>query len=385
MVAVAAVTARWRPGLCQPVLVSLLDFGWSTSSEVTALQLGDHDPIQRGFTMPNTELALIGAVDPYFTGFADVVLKLDEDNETAVELEEAYLLSTALPWNLQVKAGQFFTEFGRQNQQHPHAWDFIDIPLVLGRILGPEGLRNPGARLSWLTPTPFYSEALLAVLDSHGGTAASFRDEEHPRFGREPIDRPLRSPGDLLFVPRYVASFDLTDSQTLVTGFSGAFGPNATGHRTDTQIYGADLYWKWKPSWQSAGWPFVSFQTEALYRRYEAAAAEISGDDPEALPIILPRESLHDWGFYAQALYGFRRRWVAGLRGEYVTADESAFHNDPDRGDRFRLSPNLTFYPTEFSKLRLQWNYDHGQLRGDDHSVWLQTEFLLGSHGAHKF
>ena len=58
---------------------------------------------------------------------------------------------------------------------------------------------------------------------------------------------------------------------------------------------------------------------------------------------------------------------------------------DPDRSDRFRLSPNLTFYATEFSKFRLQWNYDHGQLRGDDNSVWFQTEFMLGSHAAHKF
>jgi len=24
------------------------------------------------------------------------------------------------------RAGQFLTEFGRQNQTHPHAWDFVD-------------------------------------------------------------------------------------------------------------------------------------------------------------------------------------------------------------------------------------------------------------------
>jgi hypothetical protein len=45
----------------------------------------------------------------------------------------------------------------------------------------------------------------------------------------------------------------------------------------------------------------------------------------------------------------------------------------------------LTFYPSEFSKIRLQYNYDHGELFGTDHSVWLQVEFLLGAHGAHKF
>jgi len=45
----------------------------------------------------------------------------------------------------------------------------------------------------------------------------------------------------------------------------------------------------------------------------------------------------------------------------------------------------LTFYPSEFSKVRLQYNYDHGELFGDEHSVWMQIEFLLGAHGAHKF
>jgi hypothetical protein len=393
--AAPSTTAAWSPE--QPIRVlgsgqaylnlsfdALADFGWSTTPDLEELQLGDHDPLQRGFTIPNTEIVVEGAVDPYFKGLADVVFKLGPDNETEVELEEAYLMTTSLPWNLQVKAGQFLTEFGRQNQQHPHAWDFVDLPLVLARILGPEGLRNPGARVSWLTPTPFYSEAFLTVMDSQGGTAASFRDDEHERFGRVPIDPKVHSIGDLLFVPRYAASFDLTQSQTIVAGVSGAFGPNATGNNTDTQIYGADLYWKWKPEWQSAGWPFVSFQTEGLYRRFEAGSVLVEGTDGEP-GFFLPRESLHDYGFYAQALYGFRRRWVAGVRGEYVTGDEGAFRNDPDRADRFRLSPDLTFYPTEFSKLRLQWNYDHGQLRGDDHSVWLQTEFLLGSHAAHKF
>src|SRR6185369_14135988 len=116
----------------------LADAGWSTNPDVTALQRGDHDPLQRGFTIPNAEIVLNGAVDPYFTGVANVVFKLDEDNETSVELEEMYLQTSSLPWNLQVKGGQYLTEFGRINQQHPHAWDFVDQPLIIGRMFGPE-------------------------------------------------------------------------------------------------------------------------------------------------------------------------------------------------------------------------------------------------------
>lgn len=352
----------------------LVDAGWSTTSDVTALQRGDHDPLQRGFTIPNTEVVFDGAVDPYFKGFANIVFKLDEDNETTVELEEMYLLTTSLPWNLQVKGGQYLTEFGRINQQHPHAWDFVDQPLIIGRMFGPEGLRNPGARLSWLLPLPFYSELLGSVQNSHGGTAFAFRNAEEELFGRTPIERDVRGPGDLLYTPRWVSSFDVTDSQTVVAGLSGAFAPNSSGRHGYTQVYGGDVYWKWKPSWQSGGFPFVSFQTEALGRRYEAGASN-----------GLPREVLNDWGLYSQALYGFTQRWVAGLRADWVSGDRGAFRPDENRADRFRASPNLTFHPTEFSKLRLQYNYDHGQLLGDDSSVWVQAEFLLGEHAAHKF
>lgn len=358
---------------------ALMDFGWSTTPDVTAIETGDHDPLQRGFTLPNEEIFLDGAVDPYFKGVADLVFKLDKDNATDVELEEVYLTTTSLPWNLQAKAGQFFSEFGRINQQHPHAWDFVDQPLVIGRMFGPEGLRNPGARLSWLLPTPFYSEFFLAAQNSNGDTAFSFRNTADTFFGRMPVDRPVSNPGDLLYVPRLVASFEPTDSQTIVAGLSGAFGPNASGTDTNTQIYGGDLYWKWKPAWQAGGFPFVAWQTELLGRRFEAGP--VSGTHP------LPSQTLSDWGFYSQLLYGFTQRWVAGMRVDWVSNDDKGLPPADSIGSRFRWSPNLTFYPTEFSKLRLQYNYDHGQdlPNGNDSSVWLQVEFLLGSHAAHKF
>jgi hypothetical protein len=70
------------------------------------LELGDHDPNTRGFSLVNAEIVLDGAVDPYFKGFANIVLKLDQNDQTAVELEETYLQSMSLPANLQLKAGQ---------------------------------------------------------------------------------------------------------------------------------------------------------------------------------------------------------------------------------------------------------------------------------------
>lgn len=355
------------------------DLGWSTASDPSAqLQLGDHDPIQRGFSLRNAEIALDGAVDPYFKGFANIVFKLDKDNETELELEEVFAQSTSLPANLQLKGGQFFAAFGRQNPQHPHAWAFVDQPLILNRLFGPDGLRNVGAQLSWLLPTSFYTEAFLGVLNGEGGTAFSFRDTgPEGTHGRAALSRGLRGAGDLLFVPRVASSFELTDTQTLVVGASGAFGPNDTGPHTRTEIYGVDAYWKWKSASANAGFPFVSWQTEALYRRFGA------GSDAAA---TLPTENLQDWGLYSQVLWGIKPRWVAGLRGEFVDSNAGAFDSlDPFRGSRARISPNLTWYPSEYSKLRLQYNYDQDEFFDDGHSVWLQFEFLLGAHAAHKF
>ena len=361
--------------------VSLTDFGWSTEPDVSSLQLGDHDPVVRGFTLPNSEISLDGAVDPYFKGFSSIVFKLDSEGETGVELEEVYFLTTSLPGNLQVKGGQFFTEFGRQNPQHPHSWAFVDQPLVLNRIFGPEGLRSQGARVSWLAPTSWYSEAMLSVLNSAGGTTFSFRSDESAEIhGGVPAERSVRRLQDLLFVPRIATSFDLTNTQVLLVGVSAAFGSNSSGPRANTQIYGADVYWKWKSATAQQGFPFVSWQTEVLSRRYEAAE-RVSADDPA---VTLFAETLIDRGFYSQLLWGIKPRWVAGLRGEFASGSNTAFDSQL-RTDRLRLSPNLTWYPTEFSKLRLQYNYDHREGLGGDHSVWLQFEFLLGAHAAHKF
>jgi hypothetical protein len=377
----AAQTPRATGGYMNIGFVTLADAGWSTAHDITRLEQGDHDPHVNGFTMPNAEISLDGAVDPYFKGFSNIVLKLDSAGETGIELEEAYALTTSLPANLQLKFGQFFTEFGRQNPQHPHSWAFVDQPLVMSRMFGAEGLRSQGIRLSWLFPTSFYTEAMVSVMNATGGTAFSFRSPESSEIHGGVInDRGVTHGSDLLIAPRITTSFDLTDNQTIVLGASGAFGPNNSGPSARTQIYGVDGYWKWKPSAAQAGFPFLSLQSEAMWRRYDAAA-RAAADDPG---FSFPSEILKDQGAYAQVLWGIKPRIVAGLRGDWVGSSAATFLS-PDRGSHFRASPNFTWYPTEFSKFRVQYNYDDRKTLGTDHSVWFQFEFLLGAHAAHKF
>jgi hypothetical protein len=359
--------------------------GTSTTADVARIETGGHDPAARGFTVQNAEMVLQGAVDPYLTGQGNVVFQLDRYGETTVELEEAYLTTTSLPWNLQLKGGTYFSELGRLNPQHPHAWDFVDQPLVSGRFLGPDGLRGPGARLSWLLPTRFYAEFLLSVQDGNGEIAATFRNVPGEIYlGRPVEERPLRGLGDLLYVPRLTSSFDLTSTRTVVLGVSGALGPNASGADTRTRILGADLFYKWKPANAQAGFPFAKWQTEVMHRTYEAGALAADGEDGD-LAAGLPAERLRDWGAYSQVLWGFRRGWVAGLRYDYLDGSSGTLVSVAEQEQRWRLAPNLTWYPSEFSKVRLQFNHDILDRAGNEDSLWLQFEFMIGAHGAHKF
>jgi hypothetical protein len=358
--------------------------GAGSSGDLSRLEVGDHDPQHRGFNARNLEIALDGAVDPYFEGFANIVFKLDNHNETSVEAEEAFLQTTSLPGGLQFRGGQFFAPFGRINPTHPHTWDFVDAPLVHGRLLGPDGLRGVGLQVAWVAPLPWYSQLLLAVQNGEGGTAYSFRNpgEAGTFYGRKTIGRSISGFSDLLFAPRWENSFDLTPTQTLLIGASAAIGANDTGESSRTRIYGADLYYKWKPENAAGGWPFVKWQSEVMFRRFDAGR----GAD-NSFPVS---EQFHDWGAYSQVVWGFKERWTAGLRADFLHMADSAFTNDPERQSRQRLSAEVTWYPSEFSKLRLQYNHDilkgnHFLDGRDDNSVFLQFEFALGAHGAHKY
>ena len=362
----------------------LFALAYSSARDLDRIEVGDHDPQQRGFNARNIELAFDGAVDPYFEGFANIVFKLDNDNETEVEVEEAFLQTTDLPFNLQLKGGQFFAAFGRINPTHPHTWDFADDPLVHGLFFGPDGLRGVGGQISWIAPVPWYSQLLLGVQNGRGGTGFSFRNpgDNGVFFDRLTTDRELRGLEDFVWIPRWENSVDLSPTQVVLAGVSGAFGSNDTGSNTRTQIYGGDFLYKWKSARAEGGFPFVKWQTEVMYRRFEAGR----GMD-NTFPVA---ETFHDWGLYSQILWGFKKGWVVGVRGDYVDMEDSRFTDDIDRQSRSRIAADLTWYPTEFSKIRLQYNHDFLEetffLPGRDvDSIFLQFEFILGSHGAHKF
>jgi hypothetical protein len=151
--------------------------GASTANDalLADLQGGAHDPARRGFTFQQAELALTGAVDPYFRLESYLVFT----PEVGVELEEAFAQSTALPAGLLVEGGYFLTEFGRANPRHPHSSAWLDRPVAWTRILSGDGLRGAGARVEWRIPTPWLSSFHVGAQNADDDTMISFRGEDH--------------------------------------------------------------------------------------------------------------------------------------------------------------------------------------------------------------
>ena len=221
----------------------------------------------RGFNFNYGELYLHSAVDPYFDLNATIPF-----SENSVEVEEAYITTTSLPFGFQVKAGKFRSSFGRLNPQHEHVWDFADAPLVNRAFFGEEGLDEKGAQINWLAPTPFYlllgAEILQGENDASFGTSAiTLSKNGFPEFTKDETQRPN------LLVAFIKSSMDI-GNLSLLGGLSFAYGKtrlndtNDTSQMAsygDTQIYGLDLTAKYFID----SYRYVSWQNEFMYRHMD--------------------------------------------------------------------------------------------------------------------
>jgi hypothetical protein len=343
-----------------PDLALVLDVAAAWFSNSKPLQLGGHDPSGNGFSLQQLELSIGKAVDPYFRFDANIVFLAD-----GVEVEEAYGTTLALPHSLQLRAGKFLTRFGRINATHLHAWDFVDQPLAIGRVFGGDGNRGLGVELSYLAPIPFFLELVASATDPRGDeTARSFHGEE---------DDPLGSPLDVQSTLAAKEFFELSPDWSLATGQSFASGRNSAVDHTRTDVYGVDLYLKYRPITRGSH-TIVALQSEWLLRRRQVLG-----------------ERLVDLTGYAYLSWRFAQRWGTAARYELGTAatggGEVTDDLDPDWDRaRHRAAVDLTFWPTEFSRLRAQGGVDLP--RWLDKPIWsavLALELSVGAHGAHKF
>ncbi|MBI2336031.1 MAG: hypothetical protein HYU97_04645 [Deltaproteobacteria bacterium] len=295
-----------------------------------------HEPARTGFTLQEIEIALQSVIDPYFR--ADVFLSVSEEG---FELEEGYATTLSLPKGLQIKAGKFLLPFGRQNSKHLEQWDFVNAPLVSKYLWGPEGLNELGAEIAYTFPTPFFLQ--LQGTFSNGVNEESFDGKQKK---------------DFLYQGRLSTSFDFNEKWTLLLGASGAWGFNDELPGAFTQIYGGDLLIRYRPSSYRA----LTLQAEYLFRDKELASGKAQ-----------------DGGGYLFANYQFAKRWHAGLRYDQVGWPAGLITRE------FRVSPDITFNPTEFSRLRLQYDFSKVPGHEANHAAILQLQYTMGPHGAHPF
>jgi hypothetical protein len=343
-------TGRAGRGSSNPNVSLVLDVAGAWFGGDGAEQLGAHDPTQTGFTFRQLELHLDSNVDPFATFEADLVFL-----QEGVEIEEAHLTTLALPGNLQARAGVFFTRMGRLNSTHPHAWSFIDQPLVNGKFFGGEGSRGLGAELSWLVPLPWFVELSGAAHNASGCCGRSYYDE---------TELSVEGPGDLAYTARLEQFVPLSDDWSFLVGASGQTGPNPAKSGARTDILVADLYLRWRPVSSTHG-TYLALQIESMARRRQVATGQ-----------------LEDFGGYASLIWGVDQNWEVGGRHELVTGlpDDPL---DPEWDEDLQRSAlQITWRPSHFSKLRLQSSY--AQPSGAV-AVMLGVEVVVGAHGAHKF
>lgn len=347
--------AHALPESMNPDLSLIFDGSLAWFSAAEPDQLGGHDPSRTGFNFNQLELHAGASVDPFFRFEANIVFA-----QFGVEVEEAYATTLALPGGLQVRAGQFLTRFGRKNATHPHAWSFLDQPLAFGKFFGSEGSRGLGLELSWLTPLPWYAELVASASQADGECCArSFQ-------GGSALG--VHGPEDFLYTLALKQFWDVGDAVGLGLGVSAQLGPNASGLGNRTVLLGADLHLRWRPPGSTAR-TSVDVAIEAIYRARE-----------------LPGRVVEDGGGFAELRWQIEPEWALAARHELVTGVE-ADPLDPAWVDlRQRTALALDFWPSHFSRLRLQlgadlpsWEEDPGLM------AMLGLEVVIGAHGAHSY
>jgi hypothetical protein len=99
-------------------------------------------------------------------------------------------------------------------------------------------------------------------------------------------------------------------------------------------------------------------------------------------------ESEWDGGAYAQIVAQFARRWFLGIRGDVVGLPSSSVLPRTER-----IGGSLTFQGSEFSRVRLYVEAEHGDTTSVlpplaprwAPAVFLQLEYSIGAHGAHPY
>jgi len=374
---VAAVSKpAQRPNSFNPALSLVLNGHFSSYSRspddyaLPGFALGDEAGLEKeGFSLGESEITLAANTDSYWRG--QMTLSLADDNgETSASVEEAFIETLGLGNGLTLRGGRFLSGIGYLNGKHAHAWNFSDAPLVYRGLFGNQ-IRQDGVRLNWLLPTDQYIETGVELGNGQRFPAGG----SHSGVGDWAVF--AKTGGDIGF------------SQNWQLGLSCFRADNIDGRETathrftgDSRLYGVDLVYKWAPEGNDTDRALI-LQGE-YFHRDESGQIDI-GD-------AVSRYDGNQDGWYAEGIFKFKRHWRAGLRYDRLssanTGDDIAVLEQAgllaNGFNPHRLSAMLEWSPSEFSRIRVQYNRDNS-LPETDNQGFVQYTQALGSHGAHQY
>ncbi len=271
----------------------------------------------------------------------------DTYREGETDVEEGYITWLGLPGSTTLTVGKERQQFGVLNRWHAHALDQVDYPWVLQESFGEEGLTGTGVSVDWLMPHLWATanELTVEVTDGDNDTAFAGTDWRHPSF--------------LVRLKNY---WDLTPDSYLEIGLDALHGKaDAAGHLKH-DFYALD----WTYDWYPAG--------RAMYRELTLRGMLLRSERER---IGLPERDA--WGGYVYGQMKFSPHWIAGLR--YDRVDDQL-----EEGHRYwGLSPYLTFWESEFVRLRGQASYRKDDRFGIDRRFVLQVTFAAGPHKHERY
>jgi len=305
--------------------------------------------------------------------------------EKEVELEEAYIQTLGLGNGLTFKAGRFLSAMGYLNEQHEHVWDFADAPLVYRGLFGNQ-LHDDGLQISYIAPTDTFLQFGAEIFSGSRFPAGG----EHNGIGSWSIF--AETGGDIGIEHSWQLGLSHWQANNIDGRSSGAHNhgggvtetPSFSG---DSKINALDLVYKWAPNGNPNKQNF-KFQFEYFDRSEDGVVTMLNSGPPEEITTYDGNQN----GWYAQAIYQFIPNWRTGLRYDQLDSDNKGSDNDvlaeaglDNEGHTpKRYSTMLEWVPSEFSRVRLQFNHDKSY-EETDNQVILQYTHSLGSHASHQY
>jgi hypothetical protein len=336
-----------------------------------ALALGGRDS---GLQLGHSDLSAAGPLGRWLRAQGGLVLET-HDGKLELELEEAFVETTGLPGGLRLRAGRFGSQVGYLNEQHLHADDFTERPLMYRAFLG-RHWTDDGVRLNWTAPTPFF---LMLGMEAVRGKRLV-----------EEVAEPVSGLGVTTFVVKTGA--DIGPAHAFQVGLSHIrnrreaavedhehdHGHARHDHHDDhgalfsgRNTWMVDLTWKWAPG----GNP----RDQQLRASFEAA--RITGINRFATS----GDRHHGTG--VSLVWRFNPSWEVGGRADWLRVSEP--HDDHfDRGQLRERALMVAYRPSHMQSIRLQWTTQRNAVGFEDPSrrtVQLQYVLGFGAHPAHAF